>query len=61
MTWKVSEVRRRFPAFANGGLGIYLDAVGVFERAGRANVHRGLKAPLPGGARLTQTAALRDP
>ena len=25
MTWKVSEVRRRFPAFANGGLGIYLD------------------------------------
>ena len=55
MTWRPDEIRRLFPAFANGGAGVYLDnaattqvpdcvldAVAGFERGGRANVHRGL-------------------
>ena len=55
MTWNPDDMRRQFPAFANGGAGVYLDnasttqvpdcvldAVGGFERSGRANVHRGL-------------------
>lgn len=55
MTWKPDEIRRLFPAFVNGGAGVYLDnaattqvpdcvldAVAGFERGGRANIHRGL-------------------
>ena len=55
MTWNPGDIRSQFPAFAGGGAGVYLDnaattqvpdcvldAVGGFERGGRANVHRGL-------------------
>ena len=48
MTWKPDEIRRLFPAFVNGGAGVYLDnaattqvpdcvraAVAGFERGGR--------------------------
>ena len=55
MTWEPDGIRRQFPAIAGGGAGVYLDsasttqvpdcvldAVGGFERGGRANVHRGL-------------------
>jgi cysteine desulfurase/selenocysteine lyase len=55
MSWNPGVIRSQFPAFANGGAGVYLDnasttqvpdcvldAVGGYERSGRANVHRGL-------------------